>query len=128
MGTLNVMKALAESSLIFSTETLVAMYKAIKLPILNYATPIWFNQVSSTHLNKLEVIQNKALRNATGCNQKATVSTLTAESRVLSLRAHLELCSQQFYASALHPTHFFVSQIVPKQKALNIVKIISKMI
>ena len=66
--TLNVMKALAGSSWGFATETLVATYKAIVHPILNYAAPIWFTQVSSTHLDKLEVIQNKALRIATGCH------------------------------------------------------------
>ena len=51
------------------------------------------------------MIQNKALRIATGCHQKATASHLRAETRVLPLRAHLELCSQQFYASALQPSH-----------------------
>ena len=59
---LNVMKALAGSSWGFTTETLVAKYKAIVRPILNYAAPMWFTQVSSSHLDKLEVIQNKALR------------------------------------------------------------------
>ena len=49
----------------------------------------------------LEVIQNKTLRIATGCHQKATVSHLRAESGFLPLRMHLELCCQQFYASAL---------------------------
>ena len=46
----------------FRTETIVSTYKAIVRPILN----IWFTQVSSSHLEKLEVIQNKALRIATG--------------------------------------------------------------
>ena len=60
----------------------MATYKAIVRPILNYAAPIWFTQVPSSHLDKLEVIQNKILR------------------------AHLELCSQQLlYASALQPLH-----------------------
>ena len=40
----------------FTAETLVATYKATVRPILNYATPIWFTQESSTHLDKLEVI------------------------------------------------------------------------
>ena len=102
---LNVMKALAWSSWGFTTETLVAPYKAIVCPILNYAAPIWFTQVSSTHLNKHEVIQNEALRIATGCHQKAAASHLRAETGVLPLRVHLELCSQEFYATALQPLH-----------------------
>ena len=91
---LNAMKALAGSSWGFTTETLVATYKAIVHPMLNYAAPIWFTQISSTHLDKLEVIQNKALRIATGFRQKAAASHLRAETGVLPLRAHLELCCQ----------------------------------
>ena len=98
------MKTLAGSSWGFTTETQVATYKATMCPILNYATPIWFTQVSS-HLDKLEVIQNKALRVATACHRKASASHLRAETGVLPLRAHLELCCLQFYASALQPLH-----------------------
>ena len=35
---------------------------------MKYAVPIWFTQMSSTHLDKFGVIQNKALRIATGCH------------------------------------------------------------
>ena len=65
---LNVMKALAGSNWGFTAESFVATYKDT---ILNSAAPIWFTQVSSSHLGKLEVIQSKALRIATGCHQKA---------------------------------------------------------
>ena len=51
------------------------------------------------------MIQNKALRIATGCHQKAAACDLRAETGVLPLRAHLELCSQQFYARPSTPTH-----------------------
>ena len=61
----NIMKALSVSSWGYTSETLVATYKAIVRPILNYAAPIWFTQISSSHLDKLEVIQNKAPRVAT---------------------------------------------------------------
>ena len=102
---LKVMKATAGSNWGFTTETLVATYKAIVRLILNYAAPIWFTQVPSSHLDKIEVIQNKVLRIATGYHQKVVVSHLRAETGVLPLRAHLGLCSQQFYASALQPLH-----------------------
>ena len=97
------MKALAGSNWGLTTETLVATYKAIVHPIS--ADPIWFTQVSSSHLGKLEVIQNKALRIATGCHQKAAASHFRAETGILLLKVHLELCSQQFFASALQPLH-----------------------
>ena len=69
----------------------MATYKAILRPILNYAAPICFTQISSTHQDKLEVIQNKAQRIATGCHQKAAASHLRVETGVLPLRVHLEL-------------------------------------
>ena len=53
------MKALAGSNWGYTTKTLVATYKFIMLYIINYATPNWFTQVTSSHshLGKLEVIQ-----------------------------------------------------------------------
>ena len=48
---LNVMKASAGSSWGITTKTLVATYKDIMRPIPNYAAPIWFTQVSSSHLD-----------------------------------------------------------------------------
>ena len=88
---LNVMKGEGRSNWGFTTETLVATYKAIVRPILYYAVPIWFTQVSSTHLRKLEVIQNKALRIETGCHLKTAASHIRAVTSVLPLNAHLEL-------------------------------------
>ena len=42
------------------TGILVAIYKAIVYPILNYTARIWLNQVPFFHLDKYEVIQKKA--------------------------------------------------------------------
>ena len=53
-----------------TTESLVAFVR----PILIYAAPIWFTQVFSIHLDKLQVIQSKGLRITTGGHQKAAVS------------------------------------------------------
>ena len=50
---LKVTKALAGSNWGFTTETLVATYKAIVSSILEYAFPIWFTQVSSSNLDIL---------------------------------------------------------------------------
>ena len=70
------------SNLCFTTETLVATYKAKVRPMLNYDAPIRFTQVFSSHLGKLVVIQNKALRIATACHQKAAASHIRAETGV----------------------------------------------
>ena len=50
-------------------ETLMAPYKAVMRPALEYASSIWLPLTSSTSINRLQVRQNAALRTATGCTQ-----------------------------------------------------------
>ena len=45
----------------------MATYKAVMRPTLEYASSIWSPLASSTSINKLQVMQNAALRTATGC-------------------------------------------------------------
>ena len=59
-----------------------------------------------------EIWRDTVLRIATVCHQQAAASYLRAGTGVLPMRAHLKLCSQQFYASALkplHPSHLIVT-------------------
>ena len=112
-STLRVLKALAGTSWGFSKETLVGTYKAITRPILNYAAPIWQPSIKSSHLDKMEVVQNSALRIATGNTLMSAIHHLQAETEVLPLRSHLELCATQYLASALqtcHPSHSLVTK------------------
>ena len=67
----------------------------------------------ATWLAKLEVIQNAALRVASGNVLMAPISHLHSETKVLPLSMHLKLCGEQFYASALqsaHPSHDCVTR------------------
>ena len=51
----------------------MATYKVFIRPALEYATSIWSPLASSTSINKLQVMQNAALRTATGCTQDTNV-------------------------------------------------------
>ena len=51
-------------------ETLMTTYKAVMRPALEYASSVWSPIASSTSINKLQVMQNAALRTATGCTQR----------------------------------------------------------
>ena len=53
-------------------ETLMATYKAVMRPALEYAYYIWSPLASSTSINKLQVMQNAVLRIATGFTQDKT--------------------------------------------------------
>ena len=58
-------------------ETIIARYKAITRPILECVSTIWSPLTSVTNINKLQIIQNTALRIATGVynRHKHTTST-----------------------------------------------------
>ena len=57
-------------------EALMATYKAVMCPALEYASSIWSPLASSTSINKLQVMQNAALRTATGCTQDTNIQHL----------------------------------------------------
>ena len=103
------MKAVTELNWGFTTETLVATYKAIVRPILDHADSIWFTQVLPSHLFKLEVIQNKALRIATFCHQKAAVSYLRSENRVLPWGRISNCVHSSSILASSHPSYLIVT-------------------
>ncbi|XP_018026932.2 uncharacterized protein LOC108682305 [Hyalella azteca] len=102
---LRILKALAGTNWGFSKEDIIATYRTITRPILNYATLIWNPVASRTAVSSLQIIQNAALRLATGCLKMAPISHLHQETGVLPLSAHLDPACAQFLASALQPSH-----------------------
>ena len=64
---LQIIKALTATGWGKQKETLMANYKVFMRPALKYASSIWSPPASSTSINKLQVMQNAALRTATGC-------------------------------------------------------------
>ena len=70
---LQMIKALTATGWGKHKETLLATYKAVMRPALVYACSIWSPLASSTSINKLQVMQNAALRTATGCTQDTNI-------------------------------------------------------
>jgi hypothetical protein len=93
---LNVLKALAGSSWGQQKETLVLSYKAICRSVAEYGVQIWGHLLSATGWQKLQVVQNDALRIATGCHQMSHIDHLHAETKVLPLRTHSEMLAKQY--------------------------------
>ena len=54
-------------------ETLLASYKAVMRPALEYACYIWSHFASSTSINKLQVVRNASLKTATGYTQDTNI-------------------------------------------------------
>ena len=86
-------------------ETLMATYKAVMRPALEYASSVWSPIASSTSINKLQVMQNAALRTATGCTQDTNIQHLHDETLSLPIHEHLQLHASQYKQKTQHPSH-----------------------
>ena len=73
---LQIIKALTATGWSKQKETLLATYKAVMISSVEYASSIWSPLVSSTIINKLQVMQNSALRTAIGCTQDTNIQHL----------------------------------------------------
>ena len=102
---LNLIRALAGTTWGQQVETMVITYKSFIRSLCSYAAPVWFPNITTASLNKLQVVQNNALRIATGCVKRTDVHHLHDETKVLPVSNHLSLICSQFLARALQPTH-----------------------
>ena len=101
----NMLKALAGSTWGQDKETLIIMYKSICRSKLEYATPVWSPIISESSWEKLQRVQNQAMRVSTGCLAMTAPDHLHQENKVLPLRDHAELITKQFLAACYHPSH-----------------------
>ena len=86
-------------------ETLMATYKAVMRPALEYASSIWSPFASPTSINKLQVMQNAALRTATGCTQDTNIQHLHDETLTLLIQEHIQLHASQYKHKTQHSSH-----------------------
>lgn len=103
--TINMIKALTTTHWGKTKETLTTTYKAITRPIIEYANTIWSPITSTTNMQKLQTVQNKALRTITGCTLDTNTSHLHTETQILPITTHLQLHASQLRQQAQHPQH-----------------------
>ena len=120
--TINILKTLTSTQWGKQKETITATYKAITRPILEYSSTIWSPITSNTNINKLQTIQNTALRIATGCTADTNIQHLHDETKILPLQQHLKLHASQLHQTAQqpsHPLHKFTNQQASQRKMKN---------
>ena len=100
-----IVKALAGTSWGQDSDTLILTYKALIRSKIDYAAPVWKPNLKPSSLNRLQRIQNCALRLATGCHLKSDWRHLHNEAKLLSVGEHCDLLSALYLTSALHPDH-----------------------
>ena len=86
-------------------EILMATYTAVMRLALEYASSIWSPLASSTSSNKQQVMQNAALRTATGCTQDTNIQHLHDKTLRLPIHEHSQLHASQYKQKTQHPSH-----------------------
>ena len=81
------------------------LYKQYIRTAITYASPSWAPITSHSNIEKLQRIQNKAFRVATGCLRATAIPHLHCETKILPLRDHLDMRGTQFCAPTLNEDH-----------------------
>src|SRR6476619_6366593 len=101
----NVVKALTSTTCGKQKETLIATYKTITRPVIEYGNTLWSPIISDTNFDKPQTTQNTALRIITGCTADTNIQYLHTETQILPLSSHLKLHASQLRQKAQFPTH-----------------------
>ena len=83
----------------------MATYKAVMRSALEYASSIWSHLASSTSINKLQVMQNAALKLSQDAHKTQNIQHLHDETLILPTHEHLQLHASQYKQKAHHPSH-----------------------
>ena len=105
---LNALRTLAGTTFGQSKETLTSVYRSFVRSNINYAAMAWTSDISHTNAQRLETLQNSALRIITGCLPSTPIHHLQAETKILPISTHLDMLGCQAYSRTLnsdHPLH-----------------------
>ena len=88
------------------TATAWGKQETLMVPIRQSRDRLWsIHLASSTSINKLQVMQNSALRTATGCTQDTNIQHLHNEILILPIHNHLQLHESQYKQKTQHSSH-----------------------
>lgn len=102
---LNILKSLTGTDWGQNKEIMLTTYKAICRSNLEYGSHIWSPIITPTNWDKLQRLQNCALRIATGCLQMSSIDHLHQESKVLQVKEHCTMIRKQYLAACQLPAH-----------------------
>ena len=102
---LSILKALTGTTWGQQKETLIVTYKALIDSLFSYAAPVWYTNASMTSIRKLQLIQNSALRVATGSLMMSSIDHLHMEAEILTVKEHLDMLCSQALATCLQAGH-----------------------
>ncbi|KAK3885147.1 hypothetical protein Pcinc_010628 [Petrolisthes cinctipes] len=110
MQRLKALRSLASTTFGHNKETTTTVYKQYIRSVMDYASPAWASNLTETHHNTLQTIQNRALKTITGCTATTPPDHLHYETKVLKIKDHLDMRGTQTLAAAStnphHPLHY----------------------
>jgi endonuclease/exonuclease/phosphatase (EEP) superfamily protein YafD len=121
--TMNILKSLTTTKYGKQKETIETTYKAITRPIIEYASTIWSPVTSETNIEKLQTVQNQALRLCTGCTRDTNADHLHTETKILPVLEHLKLHAsnyEQKIRQESHPLNELIYQNTARNKKQDI--------
>ena len=92
---INVIKAISGRNLGMQSKTLIHLYKMWIRPIALYGAPAYYS-AAKTHINKIQVIQNSALRIALRRTRRTHIEDLHQEGSLTPLKAEAVRSSHRF--------------------------------
>jgi hypothetical protein len=102
---INILKAVCGSSWGHDKETLMITYKALVDSVFSYAAAVWFPNCKPSNVEKLQFIQNSAMRLVTGCHKASSIDHLLMETKMMRVSEHLSMLCAQYLASCSSPSH-----------------------
>ena len=101
----NTLTALSGTTWGQQKETLLNSYKAFVQLVLEYACRVWTPAAAPSTIEKLQKVQNAALRVATGCTTMSSIQHLHDECKILPIRRHIRMKSVQQQLTHHIPNH-----------------------
>ena len=101
---LQMIKALTSTGWGKQKETLIATYKAAMKRLWSMPLPYVILDILDQH-KKLQVMQNAAIRNASGCTQDTHIQHMHDVTLILPIHEHLPLHTSQYKHKTQHPSH-----------------------
>ena len=92
---INAIKAISGRNLGMQSKTLIHLYKMWIRPIALYGAPAYYS-AAKTHINKIQVIQNSALRVALRKTRRTHIEDLHQEGSLIPLKAEAVRSSHRF--------------------------------
>ena len=92
---INAIKAISGRNLGMQSKTLIHLYKMWIRPIALYGAPAYYS-AAKTHINKIQVIQNSALRIALRRTRRTHIEDLHQEGSLTPLKAEAVRSSHRF--------------------------------